>query len=120
MSKLALNNELILLQKEYVSFLKNILDDYNINDIDLIVDEISIFWYARRNLIELILDNISIENKDIFVFTGATSIDIQDKELYPFISLGQYHIIDDAFTNLGQILSKYLIKYSKKISQIQF
>lgn len=106
MSKLVLNNELILLQKEYRSFLKNILDDYNINDIDLIVDEISIFWYARRNLIELIIDNISIENEDIFVFTGATSIDIQDKELYPFISLGQYHIIDDAFTNLGQILSK--------------
>ena len=106
MSKFVLKKELISLQKEYVNFLKNILDDFNVNDIDLIVDEISVFWYARRNLIELIIDNIAMEDEDIFVFTGATNVDIQDKELYPFITLGQYHIIDDAFTNLGQVLSK--------------
>lgn len=106
MNKLTLNKELISLQKEYANFLKNILNDFNINDIDSIVDEISVFWYARRNLIELILDNISMEDEDIFVFTGATNVDIQDKELYPFITLGQYHIIDDAFTNLGQVLSR--------------
>ena len=106
MSKFVLTKELILLQNEYVSFLKNVLEDINSNNIDLIVDEISIFWYARRNLVELILDNISMEDEDIFVFTGATKVDIQDKELYPFITLGQYHIIDDAFTNLGQVLSR--------------
>lgn len=106
MNKFVLSKELILLQNEYASFLKNVLDDLNSNNINLIIDEISVFWYARRNLIELILDNISMEKGDIFVFTGATKIDIQDKELYPFITLGQYHIIDDAFTNLGQVLSR--------------
>ncbi len=114
MSKFVLSKELILLQNEYVSFLKNVLEDLNSNNLDLIVDEISVFWYARRNLIELILDNISMEDEDIFVFTGATNIDIQAKELYPFITLGQYHIIDDAFTNLGQVLSKIPNQFFKE------
>lgn len=67
---------------------------FTTNDYLMILDEINIFWFANRDIVLLILRNLSFDG-DCFVFTGASFLDIDGLEHFPFVTLGEVHIIDD-------------------------
>lgn len=52
-----LKNHLIILQNKYLNILQKALSVIESKDAMQIVDEVRIFWYKNRNLIDLILQN---------------------------------------------------------------
>lgn len=106
LKQITLIDKITELQNQYAKKLKTILNSFNSQNLNFLVDEINVFWYSNRNLVELILNQLADNDTvDKYLFTGVTSIDIETQELYPYITMGNIHIIDDAFSNLGAVLS---------------
>lgn len=89
-----LNTKIKKLQDDYKEILKNAVKNLSTQDYPFIIDEINIFWYSNRDLVQLFLSNIS-PDFNCYVFTAATFLDVEDFEHYPFIALGDFHILDD-------------------------
>ena len=112
-----LKNHLIILQNKYLNILQKALLVIETQDALQIVDEVRIFWYKNRNLIDLILRNY-FDKTDTYIFTGSTYVDVVNKELYPFISLGKDFIIDDSVSNLSLNIEKIQnSEYKKELQQ---
>ncbi|MHB8278575.1 MAG: hypothetical protein ACYDIA_13095 [Candidatus Humimicrobiaceae bacterium] len=92
------------LQNDYGSILKAALSKISTEDFPMVIDEINLFWFANRDLVRLILQNISFDY-DCYTFTGATFLDIDDFEHYPFVALGKTHIVDDPLYKYTNIVS---------------
>ena len=60
--------ELCKIQKEYRQLLEELYDEKDKDEFVYVIDEISLFWYSKRNVIELIMGNIS-DNFDTYLFT---------------------------------------------------
>lgn len=91
------------LQLAYTNVLEKAVADLSSENYHLIIDEINVFWYTNRDLVELVLNYI-IPNKTCYVFTGGTFLDVDDYEHYPFISLGNYHIVDDPICRYSRVI----------------
>lgn len=89
-----LNEKIIELNTEYISILENIKSNLYTSDNMSIVDEINVFWFSKKALVQFILGNIP-PNSETYIYTGAVHIDTESKEHFPFASLGKYHIFDD-------------------------
>ena len=74
------------------------------NNIIEIADELYLFWYQYKNVIELYLKSLSCNN-NTYLFTGAGYLDVKNNEHFPFITMGQQHLIDDT-----------LVRYLQKIT----
>lgn len=94
MDKNFLNKTIMNIQDEYLNLLIRIKDKINTDDYLCIVDEINVFWNLYIKIINLYLSTISIQD-NVYVFTGATYLDLDDFEHYPFVIMGDVHIIDD-------------------------
>lgn len=102
-----LNNYIKNIQNEYLELLKKIKNKINTDDYFYIIDEINVFWISYINIIQLYFSTISRED-DTYIFTGASYLDINDLEHYPFVIMGKIHVIDDP-----------LCKYSKVFNNIE-
>lgn len=90
------------LQKQYQDILNKAVLDINKADLPMIIDEINLFWFSNRKLVDLILNNLSCDF-DCYTFTGADFLDVDDFEHFPFIMLGKLHIVDDPLSKYSQI-----------------
>ena len=99
-----LMQELLGIQEEYKRLLEELCDEKDKDEFVYVIDEINLFWYSKRNVVELIMENIS-ENFDAFLFTGATYLDIEEGEHYPFVSLGNVHIVDDPLAKYAEAIT---------------
>lgn len=108
-----LENALYNMQVEYCNILKSAQKGLNTDDFMFVIDEVNLFWYANRNKIKMILDYL-LSNGDCFMHTGATFLDVGAFEHFPFVMLGEYHIIDDPVANFGESLSKLENRNFKK------
>ncbi|CUX72132.1 hypothetical protein BN3590_04591 [Clostridium sp. C105KSO15] len=104
MSNRYLMQELLGIQEEYKQLLEELCDEKDKDEFVYIIDEITLFWYSKRNVIELIMENIS-EKFDTYLFTGATYLDIGEGEHYPFVSLGKVHIVDDPLAKYAEAIT---------------
>lgn len=98
--------EILDIQQDYRSLLIAIQSQFDSSEkLIQIADEITIFWYSRRNIIDLFLKNLPNDNST-YLFTGVGYLDVENNEHYPFVTIGKRHIIDDS-------LSRYMqdIKY---------
>lgn len=93
-----------ILQNDYCTILRTAITKFSTQDLPMIIDEINIFWFANRDVVRLILQNISFEY-DCYTFTGATFLDIDDFEHYPFVALGRTHVVDDPLNKYTNIVS---------------
>ena len=82
------------IQNDYGVFLRNTLNNFDNEDFYPTLDEINLFWYSNREIVKLILNNISNE-RECYTFTGASFLDIDDNEHFPFVAFGEIHIVDD-------------------------
>lgn len=99
-----LQAEIQKLQNDYLNLLKKIFDKLSSDDFPMIIDEINLFWYSRRNIFGLIMTNQS-PNEDIFICTGGSYLDIYDYKHFPFLTLGDKHIIDDPLSHFSKSIS---------------
>ena len=89
-----LDTEIESLQFEYLTILKNARNNFYDENIEPYLDEILVFWSKKKNRVIPIIQSY-IKSQDTYLFTGASYLDINDNEHYPFISIGDKHIIDD-------------------------
>ena len=89
-----LDAEIESLQFEYLTILKNALNNFYDENIEACLDEILVFWSKKKTRVIPIIQSY-IKSEDTYLFTGASYLDIDDNEHYPFFSVGDKHIIDD-------------------------
>lgn len=100
-----LKDELRKLQIEYRIVLENALENIYQNDSNAVIDEINVFWFRNKKLVQCILNYLH-EPYTAYVFTAATILDLDDYEHYPFVSLGKYHFWDDPIYRYSEIATK--------------
>lgn len=100
-----LKDELQKLQIEYRIVLESALENINQKDSKAVIDEINVFWFRNKKLVQCILNYLH-EPYTAYVFTAATILDLDDYEHYPFVSLGKYHFWDDPIYRYSEIATK--------------
>lgn len=90
-----------ILQEEYLELLKKLLTKFNSPDFLLVIDEVNTFWFSKRKMVNLILDNIS-KSQDCYVLMAATFLDVKDYEHFPFTCLGKMHLVDDPLSRFAK------------------
>ncbi len=112
-----LDAEIESLQFEYLTILKNALNNFYDVDIESYLDEILVFWSKKKNRVVPIIQAY-IKSDDTYLFTGASYLDINDNEHYPFISIGNKHIIDDPLCVFIEMYCNHAhLSSSEKMSQ---
>lgn len=97
-------DQIELLQKQYLKVLKSAQGKINENTFCAIVTEILSFWTKRKQMVFHIIEYY-VKSIDTFIFTGATMIDIDNYEHYPFLAVGKKHILDDPLCRYFQVSS---------------
>lgn len=81
------------------------------------LDEINIFWYSNMDAIKMYL-RYFVAHSDSFIFTAATFLDISDDEQYPFVLLGNVHLVDDPLSRYSEVAAKgFDKKFSDKLKE---
>ena len=100
-----LRDEIKQIQQEYKNLLFNLLPLLKAKRSMVALDEINLFWVRYIDIVKLYLKTeLSVMNS--YVFTAATYMDIEDKEQYPFLLLGDQHILDDPLCKYAEICIK--------------
>lgn len=113
--------EMEQIQKEYLRILKE-LDKIAVKDISPeMIDKINVFWYEKRNIVNLIFEYLFIE-KEVHCFTAATDFDTEDYSQKSFFLLGDHHIFDDPLPDYLKSITVindpvYLTKMNKVIKE---
>lgn len=102
-----LKSQLLKLQNEYCDILKISKGKLTTEDFPFVIDEINLFWFSNRSLIELILNNL-YNDYNCFVHTGASFLDVDNLEHFPFATIGTNHLIDDPVANFSDTMPHVL------------
>ena len=70
-------------QLEYKELLQGLESVVRSNDFQYVIDEIGLFWYRKRNFVNLFLQYIPDGSNSYFV-AGGSYLDIDHNEHYPF------------------------------------
>ena len=89
-----LNEQIYKLQMEYLKILKYLREKISLENFNAVTNDIFVFWEKHKRITNCIMKHY-ISPMQTFVFTGATLVDIENYEHYPFLALGNKHIVDD-------------------------
>ena len=81
------------IELEYLHLLEQIDEKKDLLSILAILDAIRLFWFKNRNVVSIFFE--TLKEKEVFIYTGVTYLDVSDKEYYGFIACGKIHIMDD-------------------------
>lgn len=96
-------DKVIGLQEEYLHLLQKLQNYTSIDDFRYVVNEIDIFWFSHRKIVDLFLQHVG-EGKNAYLFCGAVYLDFDADEHYPFLAIGDIHIVDDPLPKCVQAL----------------
>lgn len=107
------------LQKKYLILLKSAYMNINKETFNAVVDEILVFWEKNMKIAMNIATHYFLPMKT-FIFTGAAYMGIDDFEHYPFLAIGDKHIMDDplcryfdtANKSKNVVVSDFFIEYA--------
>ena len=88
-----LDEKIYEIENEYLQLLQNIKKNITENNIKPSLDTIRLFWYKNRKVVSMFLQTLN--DKQAFSYSGATHLDVNDKEYYGFLAVGEIHIMDD-------------------------
>ena len=100
-----LKEQIDKLQEEYLAILKMASERINEDTYHAVVDEILVFWKKHKR-VALSIATHYITPMRTLVFTGATFMDIDDLEHYPFLAIGEKHILDDPLCRYLEVVDK--------------
>lgn len=69
------------------------------------LDEINLFWLRHIEEVQLYL-SAWFPGENSYVFTAATFMDYDDNEHFPFLLMGDKHILDDPLSKYSEIRNK--------------
>lgn len=92
-------------QLEYKELLQELESVVRSNDFQYVIDEIGLFWYRKRNFVNLFLQYIPDGSNSYFV-AGGSYLDIDHNEHYPFSALGSVHIVDDPLAKFSETIKQ--------------
>jgi len=111
-------HEIVELQNNYKAVLARAADNIFIEDTHAILDEINIFWYRYKKLVQCAFKYLSKPYRT-YVFTAATILDINDNEHYPFLCFGDYHIWDDPiYSYIQMAIESSNEKFSSELQEL--
>ena len=93
MKMIKLDEKIYEIENDYLQLLQNIKGTITENNITSALDSIRLFWYKNRKVVSMFLQTLN--NKQAFSYSGATQLDVKDKEYYGFLAVGEIHIMDD-------------------------
>ena len=88
-----LDEKIYEIENEYLQLLQNIKKNITENNIKSSLDNIRLFWYKNRKVVSMFLQTLN--DKQAFSYSGASHLDVNDKEYYGFLAVGEIHIMDD-------------------------
>lgn len=100
-----LKEQIDKLQEEYLAILKMASERINEDTYHAVVDEILVFWKKHKR-VALSIATHYITPMRTLVFTGVTFMDIDDLEHYPFLAIGEKHILDDPLCRYLEVVDK--------------
>ena len=91
-------------QAEYYELITQFSSSHSVNEltarqISLFIDEVKYFWMARLDILNVELEGLT-EHRICFLLSGATYLNVTDKEHFYFISLGDFHFLHDSFLKI--------------------
>lgn len=89
-----IRSEIIEIQREYLQLLQNSMKHFNSSNSACAIDNLLIFWHSHRRVISLFLNSFDPSSR-AYLFAGASYLNTKDNNHYPFVSLGDIHIVDD-------------------------
>ena len=108
-----LKEQIDKLQEEYLAILKMASERINEDTYHAVVDEIIVFWKKHKR-VALSIATHYITPMRTLVFTGATFMDIDDLEHYPFLAIGEKHILDDPLSRNLEVVDKLTDKEAEQ------
>ena len=73
-------NKIKEIQNEYLILLKLYAIRFNSENYVYLIDEIDLFWYKYRRLIQIFLESLD-SSIDVYVLTGITYLDVKNKNI---------------------------------------
>lgn len=100
------------IQQEYLMLLRK-YESFDVEEVYSIQNECQIFWLRHKREIDFFLNNYPY-NFDTCVFIGGMYLNVASKSLYPFLTFGKKHLVDDPVALLSTNDSKeYFAEYLK-------
>lgn len=81
------------IEQEYLHLLEQIYEQKESLSLLAILDAIRLFWFKNRNAVFIFFE--ALKEKEVFIYTGATYLDVTNKEYFGFIACGKIHVMDD-------------------------
>lgn len=97
--------KMVQVQVGYRELLQKIQCYVETNDFQYIINEIGVFWYSKRKITDLFL-RYSSEDRDAYLFCGASYLNFEANEHYPFLAVGNIHIVDDPLAKYAATIKK--------------
>ena len=100
------------IQQEYLMLLRK-YESFDVEEVYSIQNECQIFWLRHKREIDFFLNNYPYDF-DTCVFIGGMYLNVASKSLYPFLTFGRKHFVDDPVALLSTNGSKeYFAEYLK-------
>ena len=90
-----LNDELKRLQRQYRDILEFAKNKITTEPQTQILNEILMFWFENKKVVECALNWLSVLPYETFIFTAAVNLDYDEMDYIPFLMHGRKHILDD-------------------------
>ena len=98
-------NEIVKIQSEYLALLSNLLPQLKCGHSPEVLDEINLFWVRHMGAVQLYLKS-AFGGENSYVFTASTFLDYEDAEHFPFLLLGEKHILDDPLGKYSEMCNR--------------
>lgn len=105
MSSSMLIEKISSIQDDYIQLLDQILPLLRTQPSAGVLDAISLFWTRHIDSIRLFLE-YHLPEKDCYAFTAATCLDYSAGDHFPFLLLGDYHVLDDPLGKYSEIVNR--------------
>ena len=98
-------NEIIKIQSEYLALLSSLLPQLKCGQSPEALDEVNLFWVRHMSAVQLYLKS-TFGGENSYVFTASTFLDYEDSEHFPFLLLGEKHVLDDPLGKYSEMCNK--------------
>ncbi|WP_243359603.1 hypothetical protein [Fundidesulfovibrio terrae] len=109
-----INSEILKIQREYLQLLQGLIVNVHRSKIASAIDNVLVFWHSHRRVTSLFLNCLD-QSSRAYLFTGASYLNTKDNNHYPFVLLGDIHIVDDPLCKFAKIFPRIVTKQQQNL-----
>lgn len=111
-----LNINVEKMRSDYTRVLENARSNLNSTDSKAVIDEIGVFWYKNKSLVNCVLKH-NHKKFDAGFYTAAISFDPDGAEIIPFLLINEVHFWDDIIPSYACIDYSNCDLFDKKMKK---